>query len=431
MARFPTLAELDHAVPNHPVLLFESFTGPAATNTLGKSFFESRGVVVGADGSIAAAPFGGTGPSLDALFELRKLQTFDEEKRGLTDAMNYAVSVGVTTHLDQGGFPYPDTGVDRTDGAADFDRYRAHDSLQALYHEGKLIDRIWVNFLHVETDPETPELAARLLNVFPNFGDDMMRVFGIGEFDAGPFFLTGTPQWNHATLLVARAGWHNENHSLTATDFKPIIDGWKAVNDQLIAEGKPDGITKLRWVVAHVPFITPEYLDKLKALGGGVNVLGGWRWLTGTATANGPPFRTILQSGIHVGMSSDGMQISTMSPWINLYYVVTGKNARGELINDGQQLTREEGVRLYTAANGWFLHAEDRLGTIEEGKYADLIVLNKNYFDSRAVPDEEIKNLRSVLTIVNGKVVLNDLDGHRKKYWDRRWRRDHRMEWFR
>jgi predicted amidohydrolase YtcJ len=431
VARFPTLAELDKAVPNHPVLLFEGFTGPAATNTLGKSFFESHGITVAADGGIAAAPFGGTGPSLDALFELRKLQTFDEEKRGLIDAMTYAASVGITTHLDQGGFPYPDTGVDRTDGAADFDRYRAHDSLQALYHEGKLTNRIWVNFLHLELDPETPELAARLLNVFPNFGDDMVRVLGIGEFDAGPFLLTGTPQWNHATLLVARAGWHNENHSIFPGDFIPIIDGWKAVNDQLISEGKPDGITKLRWVVAHVPFITPEYLQKLKDLGGGVNVLGGWRWLTGTATSNGPPFRTILQSGIHVGMSSDGMQISTMSPWINLYYVVTGRNARGELINDGQQLTREEGIRLYTAANGWFLNAEDKLGTIEEGKYADLIVLDKNYFDRRAVPDEEIKNLHSVLTIVNGKVVLDDLDGHGKKYWDRRWRRDHRLEWFR
>ena len=105
----------------------------------------------------------------------------------------------------------------------------------------------------------------------------------------------------------------------------------------------------------------------------------------------------ILDSGIHTGMSSDGMQISTMNPWINMYYVVTGKNARGELINAGQPLTRDEALRLYTAENGWFLHGGARLGTIEKGKYADLVVLSEDYFDPRAVPDEKIKDVHSVL----------------------------------
>jgi len=111
----------------------------------------------------------------------------------------------------------------------------------------------------------------------------------------------------------------------------------------------PDGITKLRWTLAHVPVITPDYLQKLKNSAAVVNVLGGWRWLTGTATQNGPPFRDILASGIPVGLSSDGMQISTMSPWINLYYVVTGKNARGQVINGNQTLLRNEALQLYTA----------------------------------------------------------------------------------
>src|SRR5258708_27063883 len=53
--------------------------------------------------------------------------------------------------------------------------------------------------------------------------------------------------------------------------------------------------------------------------------------------------------------------------WINLYYVVTARNARGDLINAGQTLGRNDAIRLYTANNGWFLQAEDKLGTIEEG----------------------------------------------------------------
>ena len=114
------------------------------------------------------------------------------------------------------------------------------------------------------------------------------------------------------------------------------------------------------------------------------------------------------------------MQISTMSPWINLYYVVTGKNARGELIDDGHQLTRREAIRLYTAANGWFLQAEDKLGTIEEGKLADLVVLSDDYFDPHAVPNERIKDILSVLTVVGGRIVHDDLSSHQKRYWQRR-----------
>ena len=63
----------------------------------------------------------------------------------------------------------------------------------------------------------------------------------------------------------------------------------------------------------------------------------------------------ILDSGIHVGAGSDSAQISTLNPWNMIYYMVTGKNAAGSLVNAGQQITREEAIRLYTAANGWFL----------------------------------------------------------------------------
>jgi hypothetical protein len=97
-----------------------------------------------------------------------------------------------------------------------------------------------------------------------------------------------------------------------------------------------------------------------------------------------------------------------MNPWIGIYYVVTGKNARGELINEGQTLDRDAALELYTAANGWFLNEEDLLGTLEPGKYADLAVLSADYFDSDAVSDEELKGLRSVLTVVGGEIVFRE-----------------------
>lgn len=422
-ARMPTLQELDTVTPRHPVLVMQGFNGPTVTNSLGRTFFASLKppVPVSDSGAIQSG-----GQSIRALNALRAMQTFDEQKRGLGLAMTYAAEVGVTTHLDQGGFP--NVGAvnsdNNVDALANFDRYRAYDSLRALYHEGKIFNRIWINFLHMETDAATPELNARLLNVFNDFGDDTVRILGIGEFTAGGLF-PGGQAWLNGTRLVAQARWRNENHTLGflvggTPDWKVIIDGWQMVHDETTKiPGLSDGITNLRWVLAHVPFIDDVYLTRLKNLGGGISLVGGWRYISGTATGNGPPFRLIVDSGIRSGMSSDGMQISPMNPWLGMYYAVTGKNARGDLINDKQQITRKEVLRLYTADNDWFLNADGKIGKIEEGQFGDLIVLSDDYFDRRKVSDEQIKDIYSVLTVVNGKVVHDNLDGRKRMYWNR------------
>jgi predicted amidohydrolase YtcJ len=433
--RFPTLNELNIVTPKHPVLLMQGFTGPCQTNSRGKALLEPLGVTVGADGSIAT----GT-PCLTALNQLRRqdeANRLPNWKRGTVYAMTYASAMGITTHLDQGGFPALN---DNTDGLANFDRYRAFDAMLELNKEHKLTNRIRVNFLHLEDDLATPELTDRLKNAHPNFGDDWLKVHGIGEFTANGY-AQGSQQWKNGTRLVARlypdtfrappegGEWTNENHSLTTQDFKVIIDEWTKVNQELIDAGVPDGLTKRRWVVAHVPFITQEYIDKLQAIGGGISLVGGWRYISGNPGQAGPPFRMILDSGIHSGLSSDGMQISPMNPWLGMYYAITGKNARGVLINDGQQITRQEALRLYTADNGWFLKEEATLGTIEVGKKADLTVLSADYFNPATVSDEAIKNIESKFTMVNGSIVWDDLNDQQKKHWDRDWRKAHGFHW--
>src|SRR6266852_1415896 len=147
--------------------------------------------------------------------------------------------------------------------------------------------------------------------------------------------------------------------------------------------------------------LAEPWLNRLKALGGGVS-LTGWRYLAGTPEQNGPPFRMIVTNGIHAGMSSDGMQIAPMNPWLHMYYATTGLNARQRLINGGQQVTRQVALKLYTASNGWFLREGKQIGTIEPGKLADVVVLSDDYF---TVPDEKLKKIRSVLTIVGGRIV--------------------------
>lgn len=99
------------------------------------------------------------------------------------------------------------------------------------------------------------------------------------------------------------------------------------------------------------------------------------------------------------------MQIAPMNPWVHAYYATMGKNALGNVINAGQRITRDEVLRLYASENEWFTFEEDRLGSIEPGKLGDLVVLNADYF---AVPAEQLRDLRSVLTVVGGRIVHDE-----------------------
>ena len=157
-----------------------------------------------------------------------------------------------------------------------------------------------------------------------------------------------------------------------------------------------------------MPHIDQETVNRFKALGAGI-AIHPFEYLAGQAGA-GPPIRMIVDSGIHVGAGSDAAQISTLDPWLMIYYMVTGKNAAGVSINAGQTLTRTEALRLYTANNGWFLREEDRLGSIEPGKLGDVVVLSDDFLDPAKVPDEAIKRVKSVLTVVGGEVVYDKLN---------------------
>src|SRR5690348_4781870 len=105
--RHPTMAELDAAVPDRPVLLYERLTGPAATNSLGKKFFDAadagapvhpdiKKINVSATGAIGPTGPGGGGPAASALFLLRRIQTFEDKQRSTMEAMRYAASVGLS-----------------------------------------------------------------------------------------------------------------------------------------------------------------------------------------------------------------------------------------------------------------------------------------------------------------------------------------------
>jgi predicted amidohydrolase YtcJ len=401
--RHPTLKELDAAVPDRPVLLYERFTGPCVTNSLGRAFFDAADaapavhpnivpVKVAENGAIAAAGFAGGGPSASALFHLRRMQTFDDKKRSALDAMQYSASVGLTAHLDQVLFPTPGP-LHPSQILSNLDQYRMYDAWLALHREGKTIIRLQMNFLQNQNDPALPELKERLRNQFQFFGDDMLHTGSIGEW-AAP--LGSGAVWREAQRLVAQAGWRNENSVGDIKGLQQVVDAYEAVNKEF-------DITGLRWMVHHVPAVNTDLLTRLRALGCGVQ-MAAFRWVTSSdpKVVTGPQFRTIVDHGIQAGIHGDGVHIAPLNPWPHIYFAVTGVNSFGAKVNGDQQITRDEALRLFTKGNSWFLRMEDKIGTIEPGKLADLVVLDRDYF---TVPEADIRKIRSVLTIVDGKIV--------------------------
>jgi len=396
--RFPTKAELDAALPAHPALIYLQMSGPAVTNSLGAAYFSAHGVAVGEDGGIAA-----NASSFAALAALRELQSFDDQKEGVRHAMAEEARFGVTSVFDASCFARPGLAdlLDSVtvDGASSCDPFAAHTPLLAIRKEGKMTLRVRLFFQSNDTSNSFPLLTQRLFNSFEEFGDDMLSVSGVGERVTTWIGQGGMPSpadYAAALRLVASHGWSLRQHSLSLAEDQFAVTGFEAAN-------AATPIANLHWSIEHVPQIDATTLARIKALGAGVALHG--RYIS---TAGGPPYRLILDSGIQAGAGTDAGQISTVNPWLVIYYMVTGKNAAGTPINAGQQTTRAEAMRLFTAQNGWYVR-DDKFGSIAPGHYGDLAVLSADVFDAAKVPDEKIKSVTSVLTIVDGKVVYDAL----------------------
>jgi len=120
-------------------------------------------------------------------------------------------------------------------------------------------------------------------------------------------------------------------------------------------------------------------------------------------TAQAPPLRSLLESGIPLGAGTDATRVSSHNPWLSLYWMVAGKTVGGTaLYPASERLSRLEALRLYTAGSAWFSGEEGDKGTLQPGKFADLAVLSQDYFD---VAEEQIRNVEALLTIVGGNVV--------------------------
>ena len=107
--------------------------------------------------------------------------------------------------------------------------------------------------------------------------------------------------------------------------------------------------------------------------------------------------------GIPVGMGTDATRISTFNPWMSMHWQITGKTIGGfQFWPAADVLSRHEALTLYTQGSAWFSGEETVKGKLIKGMYADLAVLDRDYF---TVPVDDVREIESVLTIVNGKIV--------------------------
>jgi len=387
--RFPTIGELNSASPDHPFLIFLRANGPAATNNRGRDLLAAGGIEVGQDGGIAQGE-----QSIAAFDYLKSLQTDEDRQRSAIEYMHHANSLGLTSIRDVAGTERP--------GAQLFEPDHDYDTMLGLWRKGKLTIRTRLMFMSWDeeigdgTGPSNFE--QRLRTSFMGFGDEMLRVAGVGEhLVSNP----SNPAFAQATRLAAQRGWTVEEHSGSPAENQAHINAYEAAH-----EVAP--ITDLRWSLTHVQQITADIARRLKALGGGVTVQVHRYLNRGNVTTNqgGPPLRMLVDLGLPVGGGTDSTNAQPMNPWYSIYYMVSGKNVAGHAVNAGQELTRLEALRVYTLGSAWFSSDDNDLGSIEVGKFADLVVLSDDYL---TVPEDDIRSLRSVLTLLGGEIVYEDL----------------------
>lgn len=386
--RFPTLQELDTTATEHPFYMHLRASGPAVTNSLGKQILEQAGIAVEDNGMISAGD-----ESVNAFNYLKAQQTDADRVRGAIEFMHHANSVGLTAVRDHGGTPIS--------GAQLFEPYNDYKTMLDLWRKDLLSMRVRLGLMNsdevVGDGTGNSGVEQRLRNNFMGLGDDMLKVSGLGENNVRN---SRSDAFINMAKLAAQAGWSLEQHSSQPAENQFHIDAFEAANELA-------SIEDLRWTLTHVQQITPEIAQRLIDLGGGVTVQV-HRYLNRGNVENGqggPPLRMLLDMGMPIGGGTDSTNAQPMNPWISIYYMVSGRNVGGFEVNANQQITRLEALKIYTLGSAWVTKDDHKIGSIEEGKLADLAVLNKDYL---SVSESDIRDLKSVLTLLNGEVVYSD-----------------------
>jgi predicted amidohydrolase YtcJ len=410
--RMPTLDEINAAAPNTPVFILHLYCrallNQAALRACGytKDTPNPPGGEIQRDGKgnptglLIARPNAtilyatlAKGPKLPPEHQLNSTRHFMRELNRL----------GLTSIIDAGG---------------GFQNYpEDYAVIEELHKRGEMTLRIAYNLFTQKPKQEKEDFARWIKMTGPGKGDDFFRCNGAGEmlvFSAADFedFLEPRPdlaaslegELKEVVSLLAANKWPFRLHATYDESITRFLNVFEAVNRDVPFKG-------LNWFFDHCETISDRNLERVKALGGGIAVQHRMAYqgeyfmdrYGKQAAERTPPVRKILELGIPVGAGTDATRVASYNPWVSLYWLTTGKTVGGvSMYPDKNCLSREEALRLYTQGSSWFSSESGKKGAIAVGQLADFVALTDDYF---TVPEEQIKGIQSVLTVVGGKIV--------------------------
>ena len=419
--RLPTLAEINEATGQTPTFILYLY-GQAYLNKAGIEKLGITGDTPNPDGGLIQKDASGqpTGlliaePNAFILYStLSKLPELSpEEKINSTKLfMSELNSLGVTSVMDAGGgfqnFP-DDYGITDLLAKKGELTVRLPYYLFAQKPGTELEDYIkWISMV---------EITEHRGNGDKNIETTEYNVQGGGEnlvSSAGDFenFIKPRPELpavmeTQLKTVITELVKHRWPFRLHAT-YNESISRFLNVIEQVNEETPLNGLT---WFFDHAETVSDENLDRIKLLDGGVAIQDRMAFQAETfisrygkkAALNTPPVRRMMEKKIRVGGGTDGTRVSSYNPWIGIYQFVSGKSVGGtEFAAKENRLDRMEALKLYTLGSASLIHQEKDRGMLKKGYLADLVILSEDYLN---VYETKIKNIRSELTILNGKVV--------------------------
>jgi predicted amidohydrolase YtcJ len=308
------------------------------------------------------------------------------------------------------------TGV--IDAGGGFQNYpEDYQVIEDLHRDGQLTVRLAYNLFTQKPKQELQDFSHWVGSVKLGQGDDLYRHNGAGEmlaYTAADFedFRVERPDMPPSmegdlepiVRLLAENRWPWRLHATYDETISRALDVFEKVNRDIPLAG-------IHWFFDHAETITDRNIERIAALGGGIAVQHRMAYqgeyfverYGAKAAEHSPPIRRMLAAGLKVGGGTDATRVASYNPWVSLYWLVTGKTLGGmRLYPQANCLQRDEALRLWTGANTWFSGEEGKKGEIKVGQLADLAVLSADYF---AVPEDEIQDITSVLTLLGGKPV--------------------------
>ncbi len=410
--RMPTLEEINEAAPDTPVFVLHLYDramlNAAALRAVGytKDTPDPLGGEIQRNrqgiptGMLIARPNAGIlystlakGPVLAHEDQLISTRHFMRELNRL----------GVTSVIDAGGGfqNYPDD-------------YKV---IEELHQRGLMTLRVAYNLFTQNPKHELEDFAKWTASTSLYQGDHNLRLNGAGEmlvFSAADFedMLEPRPDLSQnleteleaVVQLLAEKRWPFRLHATYNESIERFLNVFEKVNRDV-------PLKDLHWFFDHAETISDRNIDRTVALGGGIAVQHRMAFqgeyfvdrYGAAAAQRTPPIRRMLQMGATVGAGTDATRVASYNPFLSLYWLTSGRTVGGlQLYGDENRLSREEALKLYTQGSSWFSAEEHVKGSLSPGQFADFAVLSADYF---SIPEEQIKSLESVLTVVDGEVV--------------------------